>query len=373
MAHILVTGGAGFIGSFIVDELVRRGHQVRIFDSLVQQVHHGKVPEHLNPKAEFIRGDVQDRAALAQALEGIDIVFHKAAEVGVGQSMYEISRYVGANTMGTANLLDIIVNTETIRKRVKKIIVAASMSAYGEGKYSCPACGDVRPSLRSEEQLQKKDWEVHCPSCNKILKPLPTPEEKMLESTSIYAITKKDQEEMVHSIGKAYGIPTVALRYFNVYGPRQSLSNPYTGVAAIFMSRLKNNQAPAIFEDGNQSRDFVSVHDIVQANMLAMQNDRANYETFNVGSGKVVTIKQVAEILARVCNKDIKPVINEQFRKGDIRHCFADISKIRKLGFEPKVSFEEGMKELVAWSAKAEAKDMVAEATAQLKKKGLLT
>ncbi|MEK6889295.1 MAG: SDR family NAD(P)-dependent oxidoreductase [Nanoarchaeota archaeon] len=374
MANILVTGGAGFIGSFIVDELILRGHKVRIFDSLVQQVHHGKIPEHLNKKAEFIKGDVQDRQALAKALKDIDFVFHEAAEVGVGQSMYEISRYVNANAMGTANLLDIIVNDEQIKKRIKKVIIASSMSPYGEGMYSCKKCGIVNPSPRTEEKMKKGLWELNCPKCNSVLKPVPTPETKTQEASSVYALTKKFQEDLVMNVGKAYNLPVVAFRYFNVHGPRQSLSNPYTGVAAIFMSRLKNNQQPLVFEDGNQLRDFVSVHDIVQANMLAMEKDEANYQVYNVGSGVSISVKKIAEIVAKLCGKDIKPLITNNFRKGDIRHCFADITKIKKdLGFSPKVTFEDGMKELIKWAEDKEAKDLVDNMTDELKKRGIIT
>jgi len=372
MANVLVTGGAGFIGSFTVDELISRGHKVRIFDSLVDQVHHGKIP-HLNKNAEFIKGDIQDKQALTNALKDIDFIFHQAAEVGVGQSMYEISLYVGANIVGTANLLDIIVNNEKIRKRLKKLIVASSMSPYGEGSYICNKCGIVNPQFRSEEDIMNKNWELNCPKCNAILKPIPTNETKKQNANSIYANTKRCQEEMVLNIGKAYSIPVVALRYFNAFGPRQSLSNPYTGVAAIFMSRLKNNQQPLIFEDGNQMRDFVSIHDIVQANMLAMEKNEANYEVFNVGSGQPITIKQIAETIAKLYDKDIKPSITHQSRKGDIRHCFADISKIKKkLGYKPTVSFEDGMKELINWAADAEAKDLVGYMTEELKSKGII-
>ncbi|HPJ73102.1 MAG TPA: SDR family NAD(P)-dependent oxidoreductase, partial [bacterium] len=255
---ILVTGGAGFIGSFIVDALVREGHRVRIFDNIEPQVHPGgKAPDYLNPEAEFVRADVRDYEALARAVEDVEIVFHEAAMVGVGQSMYQISRYMEVNTLGTANLLDILVNRPN---RVRKLIVPSSMSTYGEGAYRCAACGIVSPPLRTEEQMASGDWEVHCPVCGAVAVPVPTPETKLQEINSIYALAKKDQEEMVLNIGVTYRIPVVALRYFNVFGPRQSLSNPYTGVAAIFMSRLKNDHPPVVFEDGLQSRDFISVH-----------------------------------------------------------------------------------------------------------------
>ena len=374
MANVLVTGGAGFIGSFIVDELIKRKHKVRILDNLVKQVHRGKVPDYLNKNAEFIKGDVKDKKLFFNALKDIDFVFHEAAEVGVGQSMYEISRYVNANVMGTANLLDIVVNDEKIRKRLKKIIVASSMSLYGEGRYTCKKCGVVDPPLRAEEDLKKNKWELNCLKCKNVLNPISTLETKLQEAGSVYALTKKFQEEIILNVGKAYHIPVVALRYFNVLGPRQSLSNPYTGVAAIFMSRLKNNQPPLIFEDGNQKRDFVSVYDIVQANMLTMEKDEADYGSFNVGSGQPITIKQIAKSIAKLCNKNIEPVITGQYRKGDIRHCFADITKIRqKLGYEPKVSFEDGMKELIEWSADREASDFVDYMKKELEDKKILT
>jgi dTDP-L-rhamnose 4-epimerase len=367
---VLVTGGAGFIGSFIADELVRKGHSVAIFDNLEEQVHLGKIPNYLNKDAEFIRGDVTDRDALKKAVKDADTVIHDAAAVGVGQSMYQIQKYVKTNSLGTAVLLDILANEE---HDVKKLIVAGSMSSYGEGSYECEKCGVVEPELRAEQQMMQKDWEVRCPKCNSHAKPAPTKETKKQDVNSIYSLTKKDQEQMCMVVGKAYGIPTVALRYFNVYGPRQSLSNPYTGVAAIFMSRIKNDNAPIVYEDGMQTRDFVSVHDIADANLMAMEKSAADYEIFNVGSGKPIAIKNVAEGLAKLYGKNIKPSITHKFRKGDVRHCFADISKIRsRLGFSPKISFEKGMKELMEWSRHAESIDKFEIAAEELKKHGLV-
>ena len=365
----LVTGGAGFIGSFIADELVKKGHSVAIFDNLEEQVHLGKMPRYLNKDAEFIKGDVSNRNELKKAVMDADVIFHEAAAVGVGQSMYQIQKYVDANNLGTAVLLDILANEE---HDVKKLIVAGSMSSYGEGSYECEKCGAVEPGLRAEQQMMQKDWEMHCPKCNSHAKPVPTKEEKKQDVNSIYSLTKKDQEQMCMIVGKAYGIPTVALRYFNVYGPRQSLSNPYTGVAAIFMSRIKNNNQPIVYEDGMQTRDFVSVHDVADANLLVMEKSAADYEEFNVGSGNPIAIKNVAEVLAKLYGKDIKPSITHKFRKGDVRHCFADISKIKgKLGFSPKISFEKGMKELIEWSKNAEAIDKFEMADEKLKKNGL--
>jgi len=345
---VLVTGGAGFIGSHIVDALVTEGHRVRVYDSLTQQVHtKGELPDYLNEDVEFIAGDIRDRDALSKALEGVNILFHKASAVGVGQSMYEVERYMSINTVGTANLLDILVNE---KHSVEKLIVAASMSEYGEGAYECADCGVVYPIIRPEEQLQQRDWEMRCPSCHKTASPIPTSEDKPLIPTSIYAISKRDQEDMSLCIGQAYGIPVVALRYFNVYGTRQSLSNPYTGVMAIFSSRIRSGNPPVIFEDGLQSRDFVHVSDIVQANLLAMNNAKADYQIFNVGTGIPTTIKEVANTLIDSLNADLEAVITHKFRKGDIRHCYADISKIQDiLGYQPKVKFEDGIRELVNW------------------------
>ena len=367
---ILVTGGAGFIGSFLVDELIKKGHAVRILDNLEPQVHHqGNIPPYLNKSAEFIKGDVRDKDTITKAIMDIDVVFHLAAMVGVGQSMYQINRYMDVNTLGTATLLDSIVNSNN---NIKKIVVASSMSAYGEGSYTCEKCGMVEPGLRENEQMEKNDFNVYCPKCKSVLKPLPTKEEKKQDINSVYALSKMDQELMVLNIGKSYGIPSVALRYFNVYGPRQSLSNPYTGVAAIFMSRIKNNNPPLIFEDGNQSRDFVSVHDITSANILAMEKQAANYGAFNVGSGRQITIKEVSETLSKLYGEKANPSITGKFRKGDVRHCFADISRIKdKLEFNPKVTFEEGARELINWSKDVTAIDKVEHATNELKDKGL--
>jgi dTDP-L-rhamnose 4-epimerase len=346
--NILVTGGAGFIGSHIVDALLERGHEVRVYDSLDPQVHpKGAVPAYLSRKAEFIQGDLRDRDRLLHALKGVQIVFHQAAAVGVGQSMYQVKRYVEVNSVGGATLLDILANE---RHSVEKVIVASSMSIYGEGYYTCSECGDVSPKLRPRQQLIHNDWELHCPNCGITVFPRPTLESKVLQPTSIYAITKRDHEEMFLCFGRAYGIPTVALRYFNVYGPRQALSNPYTGVAAIFSSRLLCGNAPLIYEDGRQSRDFVHVLDIVQANLLAMEREEANYEVFNVGTGKPTTVLQVAKLLAEELNSTVQPEICHQFREGDIRHCYADITRIRsRLGYQPRIALADGIAELVEW------------------------
>jgi len=366
--RILVTGGAGFIGSHLVDKLVEMNYDVTVLDNLEPQVHK-ETPNYLNPKAKYVFEDIRNKNILEKILKETEIIFHLASAVGVGQSMYEIEKYVEVNTTATSKLLDILVNKEN---NVKKLIVASSMSIYGEGSYKCETCGEVYPKLREENQLKNREWELKCPYCGKIVRPIPTNEDKPLHPTSIYAITKRDQEEMCLVVGKTYGIPTVALRYFNVYGPRQSLNNPYTGVCAIFSSRIKNNENPVIFEDGFQSRDFISVHDIVAANILAMKSSNANYKVFNVGTGKATTIKEIAELLIKLYNSNVKPEITNKYRAGDIRHCFADISRIKNIGFEPKISLEEGMKELVEWGKKINAENKFDKAYEELDKKKLI-
>jgi len=368
--NILVTGGAGFIGSHLVDGLIDRGYRVRVIDNLFKQIHlTGKLPKYFNKKAEFVKGDVTRRTDWIKALKGVDVVYHLAAAVGVGQSMYEVEHYVKVNSLGTALFLDILANN---KHSIKKMIVAASMSSYGEGSYLCETCGVVRPPLRSQAQLVRGDWEVHCPICNKYPKPVPTSEDAKQNSNSIYAIGKKEQEEMVLTVGLAYEIPSVSMRYFNVYGPRQSLSNPYNGVAAIFMSRIKNGKPPIINEDGGQTRDFIHVRDVTLANIQALENDNANYQVFNVGSGNPVTILDVANILINLYQSQVKPEITGKVRKLDVRHCFADTTKLRTLlGWEPTVEFKDGLREIIDWSRNESANDLVDHAMEELAKRGL--
>ena len=370
--RILVTGGAGFVGSHLVDALLADGHEVRILDSIEPQVHgaNRQIPSYVSPHAELIVGSVLDPVAVAKALDGIDILFHQAAQVGVGQSMYDVRRYVMENTGGAAVLLEEVL---TRRERLRKMVVASSMSIYGEGSYRT-AVGEVRyPRLRTRKALERGQWEMVEPESGEELTPIPTAETKPLAPTSVYAVTKRDHEELFLSVGYAYGIPTVALRYFNIYGDRQSLSNPYTGVAAIFSSRLMNDNPPVIFEDGTQSRDFVHVSDIVRANVLAMEKDAADYEVLNVGSGTSTNIRQVAETLAEHLGRaDIEGRITGTFREGDIRHCYADITKIRTLlGYEPTVTFHDGMKELVSWVKDQTPVDMFEQAHKELSSRGL--
>jgi dTDP-L-rhamnose 4-epimerase len=362
--NILVTGGAGFIGSHLTDALIARGHRVRVLDLLVSQVHGDGAPQYVNPKAEFIHGDVCDRDTVSRALEGMDAVFHEAAEVGVGQSMYEINRYVRANDLGTAVLLESILN---FKDRIRKLVVASSMSIYGEGAYTCAKCGPAYPYLRSEKQLRERRWEMICPHCGSDLMPVPTQEDKPLFPTSVYAITKQDQEQFCLVVGRAYGIPTVALRYFNVYGPRQALSNPYTGVCAIFSARLLNDQPPMIFEDGEQTRDFVHVSDIVEANLRALESDGADYLAVNIGTGIPTSVRQIAGLMKKGLGKNLEPEIVAKYREGDIRHCVADISRARQaLGYAPQVSLERGIPELLKWVREQTPEDHVSRATAEL-------
>ena len=367
---VLITGGAGFVGSHTADALLRSGHEVTIYDNLSEQVHGSTVPDYLCPELNLISGDVRDLPKLTKAVRGAEVIFHLAAAVGVGQSMYEISGYTEINNLGTANLLQAILDS---RVRPEKIVVASSMSIYGEGSYRCEKCGIVNPGPRPVEQLREKRWEISCAQCGEVLKPLPTHEDKPLQCTSIYALSKKDQEEMTVLFGRTYGISAVALRYFNIYGPRQALSNPYTGVAAIFASRMLNGNAPLIFEDGLQMRDFVSVHDVVQANLLAMEADEADGQAFNIGSGQAVNVLQIAAALADTLENDQEPQITEKYRAGDIRHCFGDISLAReKLGYCPRVSLGEGMGELAEWLSSQQADDHVEQAFDRLTLHGLV-
>jgi dTDP-L-rhamnose 4-epimerase len=349
MANVLITGGAGFVGSHLADALLERGHRVRVYDCLEPQVHANGRPQHLSRDVELVVGDVRDRDSLRRALTDVEVLFHYAAQVGVGQSMYEVERYVSANSIGAGILLDIVAN-ERKTLPLRKMIVASSMSVYGEGAYRCRQCGIVFPRERSVEQMIGRRWEVECPAGHGATEPTATDENKPLAPASIYAITKRDHEEMFLCIGRAYDVPTVALRYFNIYGSRQALTNPYTGVAAIFCGRLLNGQAPMVFEDGNQRRDFVHVSDVVQANLLAMERSQADLEVLNVGSGEVISISQLAELLIDNLAPGSAPLITGKYRQGDIRHCYADITKAeRLLDYRPRMPMREGVADLIQW------------------------
>lgn len=369
--RVLVTGGAGFVGSHLVDALVQRGEKVRVFDNLDPQVHGPGAarPGWLSPEAELVIGDMRDPDAVNHALRDVQVVYHLAAAVGVGQSMYRIAEYTATNTLGTAHLLQTLVDREM---ELDRLVVASSMSIYGEGRYERLDGSEPNVVQRSPEQLRAHHWELR-DADGTVLRPIPTDEDKPLDPTSIYALTKADQEKMCLQVGAAYGIPTVALRFFNIYGPRQALSNPYTGVVAIFSSRLLNGEAPLVFENGEQRRDFVSVHDIVQALLLAGESQAAIGQAINVGSGESVSVREVAETLARVLGVDVSPELTTRYRVGDIRNCFADISRARALlGYEPRVSFEQGLEELVAWLAEQERpEDGVVSHAAELAARGL--
>jgi len=367
--RILITGGAGFVGSHTADALLEAGHEVCIYDNLTSQVHSGG-ESYLPKGAQFVLGDVRNLEKLASVVKDAEVIFHFAAAVGVGQSMYRISDYTSTNNLGAANLLQAVLDTRAVPE---KIVVASSMSIYGEGKYRCSRCGEVAPPARKLDQLKEKLWETVCPVCHETLAPVPTTEEKPLQCTSIYALSKKDQEEMALLFVRTYQIPVVALRYFNIYGTRQSLSNPYTGVAAIFASRLMNGKAPVIFEDGMQMRDFVSVHDVVQANLLAMQKSGADGRAVNIGSGNPVTIAEVAEQLQQALNTRVLVEITGKYRAGDVRHCFADISVAREfLGYRPSCSMADGVRELAGWLESQQANDFVDEAMNRLTIHGLV-
>src|SRR5688500_1986581 len=373
MNSVLVTGGAGYIGSHLVDRLVADGYDVTVLDNLEPQVHRtGTWPSYANAGARYVRGDVRDRAVFEPLVLESDAVVHFGAAVGVGQSMYQVDRYVDVNTRGTALLLDILVNA---KHHVQKVLVASSIGVYGEGAYRCATHGAVAPGIRSAEQLAAGDWEQHCPVCGAHAESVPTPEDKALYRDNIYSMTKYHQEEMVLLIGKTYGIPAVAPRFFNVYGPRQSLSNPYAGVAAIWLSRLLNGKQPVVFEDGGQLRDFVSVHDVVDCLILMIEKSGADYLPVNVGSGETVTILDIARMLNRILGTAIEPDVTQAGRTFDIRHNTADITRAKTLlGFAPKVPLEDGLRELVEWAKTTPdmAADFFDQALDELKQKGLL-
>ncbi len=370
---VLVTGGAGYIGSHLVDSLVGRGYTVTVLDSLEPQVHRsGTWPSYANPAVTYVKGDVRDRATFEPLVLASQAVVHFGAAVSVGQSMYQVDRYVDVNTRGTAVLLDILVNT---KHQVEKVIVASSIGVYGEGAYHCRTHGAVAPTIRPEVQLAARDWEQRCPICHEHVASVPTPEDKALYRDNIYSMTKYHQEEMVLLIGKTYGIPAVAPRFFNVYGPRQSLSNPYAGVAAIWLSRLLNGKAPIVFEDGGQLRDFVSIHDVVDCLVLMLEQPGADYLPVNVGSGETVTILDIARLLARLLGSSIEPEVTRTGRRFDIRHNTADITRARQtLGYAPKVTLEQGFGELIAWAKSSPdgAVDFFDRALDELRQKGLL-
>jgi dTDP-L-rhamnose 4-epimerase len=365
---ILITGGAGFIGCHLATELLERNYDVRVLDGLAVQVHGDSGPANLAREAEFMRGDVCDAEAVAKALKGVDAVFHLAAAVGVGQRMYEIAYYTRSNNLGSAVLCEAI-----SRNRIGRLIVASSMSVYGEGLYQTADGATHASAERTIEQLKAHQWEPRDES-GAALMAIPTPETKPPCLASIYALSKFDQERMCLLMGKAYGIPTVALRFFNVYGPRQALSNPYTGVLTNFAARLLNDNQPLVFEDGMQKRDFVSVYDVARACRLALETPTAAGNVFNVGTGQPQTIIDLAARMAHVLGRRyIEPLILGQYRAGDIRHCFADIQFARtKLHYQPRVTIDDGIDDLAAWLETQRGDDRALAASAELAMRGLV-
>lgn len=355
--RLLVTGGAGFIGSHLVDALLERGYQVRVYDNLEPQVHgglreEGRWPAYLSPEAERILGDIRDREGLRRALAGVDGVFHLAALVGVGQSMVEVERFVDVNLRGTGILLDLLVNE---RHRVQKLIVPGSVAVYGEGRALCGQCGEVFPKPRSTAQLQAQQWETTCPRCGGAVTALPSTEEDVVRPASVYALTKYGQEQMCLSVGRTLGITTVALRYFNVYGPRQSSMNPYTGVVAIFARQIGEGRPPTIYEDGRQTRDFIHVSDVGRANLAVLKKVQEGAMVLNVGSGRQVTIRQVAELVADALGWQGGTQMTGEYRPGDVRYSWADLAQARqRLGYTPRVSLTEGIGNLAMWLQKSE-------------------
>jgi dTDP-L-rhamnose 4-epimerase len=368
--QILITGGAGFIGSHLANELLERGYRVRVLDNLSPQVHgpSRKRPEYLDRSVELVVGDVRDADAVRRALRGVDAVYHLVAVVGVGQSMYQIADYTSVNNMGTAVLLEAL-----IENPVRRLVVASSMSIYGEGLYSKADGSLVGGVERAFDQLKKADWEPRDEN-GEVLTPVPTPETKEPCLASVYALSKFDQERVCLIVGRAYRIPTVATRFFNVYGPHQALSNPYTGVLAIFATRLLNGKPPVIYEDGKQERDFVSVYDVARALRLSLESPQAAGRVFNVGSGQRYTVRSIAQKMAKVLGKGhLRPEITGKYRVGDVRHCFADMTRAREvLGFRPRVSLEKGLVDLSSWLEKQVAFDRVAEARDELTARGLM-
>ena len=354
---ILITGGAGFIGSHTADLLIGNGYDVTVMDIFDRQIHLDRRPKYLNERCKVVEGDIRSPDAWKKNLNGIDIIIHLAARTGIGQSMYEPVSYSDTNITGTAVFYDTLIKNPELRKGIKKIIVASSKTIYGEGAYRCKSHGTIYPEARSVNQLKKGDWEVRCPHCGETMEPAGITEEKPPQTPSIYGMTKFATERMAMMFGSALAIPTVAFRYFSAYGPRQSLSNPYTGVCSIFLSRLKNGNQPVIFEDGKQLRDYVFVKDVAKSNLLAVKKAELS-GVYNIGTGKPADLMDVYSALADILGSSIKPKFTGEFRAGDTRHDFADITKAKKeLGFKPDWDLKSGLKQLVEWGETQEAED----------------
>jgi len=363
----LVTGGAGFIGSHIVDILLERGYQVRVFDNLELPTHAAGLPAYLSPDAEFFLGDMRDRDAVRRALNDVDVVLHEAATGGFTP---RIADYMAANSLGTAQMLEIIRDDKL---PVRKIVVASSIAVYGEGKYRCSQHGEVFPPLRTIEQMERREWEVKCIRCGAALAPMLTDEDTPVDPATAYGISKYDQERLVITFGRQTGIPTVALRYFVTYGPRQSVHNPYTGVCSIFSSRIMNDLPIIIYEDGNQTRDFVFVRDVARANLFVLEDARADFGVFNVGTGQTTSIRQLADLLQETLGKRGQVEWPNRFRPGEVRHMAADVSRLAELGFRTECSMREGLNQYVQWlSVQGPIPEYFADAERKLKDAGVV-
>jgi len=371
VSTVLVTGGAGFIGSHLVDSLLAVGERVRVLDNLDPLAHpSGEPPSHLPVEAELVIGDLRDRAVVDRVLEGVDRVFHLGGVVGNGESMVHVRKAVDVNCGGTATLLEAAIER---RDTVRRVVVASSMVVYGEGAYRCSEHGPSAPGLRDRGRLARREWELHCPHCGRVLEAVSTAEDTPLRPSSVYGITKRDQEELTLVLGRAYGLEAVALRYLNTYGPRQALGNPYTGVAAIFAARLLAGRRPLVFEDGEQVRDLVHVTDVVRATRAAMDAPGAPGSAINVASGKPVRVAELARLIAAALGSDLEPEVTGEARAGDIRHCFADVSRARELlGFSARRALDEGVPELAAWVATQAVQERGDEALADLRARGLV-
>lgn len=376
MKNVLVTGGAGFIGSNVALKLLSKGYNVTVLDNLSKQIH-GEIPEETSPlylsikdKVHFIKGSVTSREDWLKALDGQDAVIHLAAETGTGQSMYEIEKYVGTNIGGTAMLLDILTNT---KHHVKRVLVAESRAIYGEGKYLCPICGDVYPMDRQDVDMSKGDFECKCPKCGGEVKLVATTEDSAIHPSSVYGIAKQVQGQLVHLVCPTIGVESVSFRYQNVYGPGQSLNNPYTGILSIFSTRIKNGNGINIFEDGKETRDFVYIDDVVDATILGLEVPEANGHVFNVGTGVTTNVLTVANTLCEKYGINVPITVSGNYRLGDIRHNYADISLARNiLGFEPKWSFSDGIAQFCKWVDKQDVQEDKYEASIEeMKAKGL--
>jgi dTDP-L-rhamnose 4-epimerase len=363
----LVTGGSGLIGSNVVDLLVSEGWSVRALDNLEPQTHRRGKPAWINSKAEFIQGDICDRDTITAALDGVGVVFHQAA---YGGYMPEMAKFVHVNSFGTAQMLEVIREKSS---PIKKVVVASSQAVYSEGAGECAKHGLVFPSVRTIEQLRRGDWQVHCPLCGAITKSVPTPENAPVGGETVYGLTKVDQERLVLLWGKQMGIPTVALRYSCTYGPRQSIFNPYTGVIAIFCTRLLNNLPPVLYEDGEQTRDFSFVEDIARANLLAAGTDKLDGLAVNIGSARGTPIREIAEKLGEILKIDIAPEINGEFRPGEMRHLTSDTTLARSAGYKPTVNVADGMARYIAWiRTQSDIRDYFSEAANILRNKGIV-